>query len=518
MNSLIESLRKSENPLGDFLSSRTVLYNNIEPIGIGTPYIESLTSYICRIAKSHNVRVTTLLNELIGSYIGLPYLADAFAKNLAPNRYNLINGISTINIEFIKVLEKLTGRNDIEHMTFKNWKGILSNNIVSKNRRWCPLCLNYLKKESREIYEPLIWLVPSINKCEIHSTRIKEECPNCNKKLGFVHRNLIVGYCQYCSGWLGEDGDSISNDPLTNDEHFVIKNYKQLMEQGPKLTSFPSRNFMSLILPKIKDDLGFEYLLDFAGFLDVRYITLIDWIKNKHIPNPASLLTICSKLNYTIFDLINLSNKSSNKINNNIILKVETKISMEELRKHLLKEIAKDTPRSLNQVCKDLRITGKFAGYYFPELCEKIVSRFSSYKRDFDSKRFKKTEEILNNALAEDIPESLNKTLSEHDISYKTAKRYHPILCEKISLKYKEYYSEKKNQNIEEMKVRIESVILELHKEGIYPSVGNISKKLSLKNANLFRQTVFNDFRKSILLSLGYRNSHLAPNSDLENI
>ncbi|NRK74332.1 hypothetical protein F3B05_25350, partial [Salmonella enterica subsp. enterica serovar Typhi] len=140
-----------------------------------------------RIAKSHNVRVTTLLNELIGSYIGLPYLADAFAKNLAPNRYNLINGISTINIEFIKVLEKLTGRNDIEHMTFKNWKGILSNNIVSKNRRWCPLCLNYLKKESREIYEPLIWLVPSINKCEIHSTRIKEECPNCNKKLGFVH-------------------------------------------------------------------------------------------------------------------------------------------------------------------------------------------------------------------------------------------------------------------------------------------------------------------------------------------
>ncbi|CAI9385611.1 hypothetical protein BACSP_00001 [Bacillus sp. T2.9-1] len=35
MNSLIESLRKSENPLGDFLSSRTVLYNNIEPISIG---------------------------------------------------------------------------------------------------------------------------------------------------------------------------------------------------------------------------------------------------------------------------------------------------------------------------------------------------------------------------------------------------------------------------------------------------------------------------------------------------
>ncbi|KOP79918.1 TniQ family protein [Cytobacillus solani] len=519
MNSLGDSLRKNVNPLDEFLSSRTVLYNNIEPLGIGTPYIESLTSYISRLAINHNVRMTTFLNEMIGPFIELPYLASEFAKNLTPTRYNLINGISTINIEFIKVLERLTGRNDIQHMTFINWKGILANNIVSKNRRWCTLCLNYMKKNSREIYEPLIWLVSNINKCGIHGTRFKEVCPNCNKKLGFVHQNLVVGYCQYCSGWLAESEDSIYNEPLTDYEHFVINNYKQLFEQCSKLTSFPSRNFMSLILPKIKDDLGIEYLLDFAGFLDVRYLTLIDWIKNKHIPNPVSLLEICSKINCTIFDLINLSNKTDKKIiNKNVVIKVEAKVSKERLKIHLLEEIAKDNPRSLNHVCRDMRITAKFASYHFPELCEKIVTRFSSYKCDLNSKRLKRIEEILNIALVKDVPESLKQTLSEHNISYKTAKRFHPILCEKISLNYKEYYSEKKKLNIDKKQALIERAIVELHREGIYPSVQNISKKLPIKNANLFRQKVFNDFRKSILLSLGYNNSHLVPKSDLENI
>ena len=42
-------------------STRSVLYN-ILPIGMGTMEVESLTSYIARIADAHGVATGTLIN------------------------------------------------------------------------------------------------------------------------------------------------------------------------------------------------------------------------------------------------------------------------------------------------------------------------------------------------------------------------------------------------------------------------------------------------------------------------
>ncbi|KOP26530.1 hypothetical protein AMR41_09940 [Hapalosiphon sp. MRB220] len=34
---------------------------HLEPIGIGTPYVESITSYVARLAEAHSVAVGTLI-------------------------------------------------------------------------------------------------------------------------------------------------------------------------------------------------------------------------------------------------------------------------------------------------------------------------------------------------------------------------------------------------------------------------------------------------------------------------
>ncbi len=57
MNAILDRLLESEEDthiIERFLSTRSVLYN-LEPVGIGTPYVESLSSYIARFAEKHNV-------------------------------------------------------------------------------------------------------------------------------------------------------------------------------------------------------------------------------------------------------------------------------------------------------------------------------------------------------------------------------------------------------------------------------------------------------------------------------
>lgn len=50
---------------------RSRLYR-LEPIGIGTPEVESLSSYLNRLAQAHCVTVTTLIRHELLPRLGLP--------------------------------------------------------------------------------------------------------------------------------------------------------------------------------------------------------------------------------------------------------------------------------------------------------------------------------------------------------------------------------------------------------------------------------------------------------------
>ena len=55
---------------------RSRLYS-LEPIGIGTPQTESLTSYISRLAAAHSVRVRDLVVDELFAHIKRPHLAGS---------------------------------------------------------------------------------------------------------------------------------------------------------------------------------------------------------------------------------------------------------------------------------------------------------------------------------------------------------------------------------------------------------------------------------------------------------
>ncbi|MGG0720134.1 TniQ family protein, partial [Robertmurraya massiliosenegalensis] len=223
MSIVINRLKEKDRQFKYLLSNRTVLYD-LEPVGIGTAYIESLTSYITRLSAEHNVKLSSLLRNVIAPKIEINYLQNQLLQGSVISKYYLLNGISESSVEFSSTINKLTGRADIQYLTMNNWTGIFSKNITSHKRRWCPECLNQFKKDSKEIYEPLIWYISDIKKCDLHNTSFQEECPKCSKVLPLMHSNLIMGYCQYCHAWLGEGINNKNIESITSDEEFIINN------------------------------------------------------------------------------------------------------------------------------------------------------------------------------------------------------------------------------------------------------------------------------------------------------
>src|SRR4051812_30312421 len=55
------------------IPSRSQLYY-LSPVGVGTPAVESLTSYVMRLAQAHCVTTRTLVTDQLFPLYGRPYL------------------------------------------------------------------------------------------------------------------------------------------------------------------------------------------------------------------------------------------------------------------------------------------------------------------------------------------------------------------------------------------------------------------------------------------------------------
>src|SRR5258708_2036374 len=89
------------------IPSRSRLYH-LEPIGIGTPFVESLTSYIVRLAHAHCVEPRILVIHEI-----LPYLKKLGWPGSKKPRLLAINGIGSLASHWVRAVEELTLRRNL---------------------------------------------------------------------------------------------------------------------------------------------------------------------------------------------------------------------------------------------------------------------------------------------------------------------------------------------------------------------------------------------------------------------
>lgn len=203
------------------IPKRSRLYH-LEPFKVGTPYVEGLVSYICRLAEAHCVSPGILIKKEIlpsfrrnysissrGAYAiksngnGItisPISKPVYRKN--PNEYGLLAW------QYIEGLKPLTLRVDLQALIIpadvdRVLKRRAEQGLGRDLRIWCPECFQAWRSVRHPIYEPLLWSIASVTVCPHHCRPLQFHCPHCRKAQRPLTCKTQVAYCSQCLGWLG---------------------------------------------------------------------------------------------------------------------------------------------------------------------------------------------------------------------------------------------------------------------------------------------------------------------------
>lgn len=171
---------------------------HLVPLAIASTEIESLTSYIRRLAFAHVVSPSTLVRELVLK----PRQQVMATANLMfePTRISeSLNGASASTTVTISALEVLTGRRDLRATTFSALAdGIELRSAFRRFRAWCPACMS-----EGEPYDRLAWSLSAWQTCAIHHIPLRDRCEQCGSRHRPLAARATVTSCPTCRVSLG---------------------------------------------------------------------------------------------------------------------------------------------------------------------------------------------------------------------------------------------------------------------------------------------------------------------------
>jgi hypothetical protein len=428
------------------LPARSRLFS-LEPVGIGTTDVESLTSYIARLAEAHCVSPRQLLcKEILGKHTTHYSSSPLFSGEH-------INGIGGLAEVATTSLEHLTMQHDLHVMTMLTWRNVLSQQqLIKPNKAWCATCYQERANADNPVYDSLIWTLRSVSICRKHQEQLSHLCPHCNRHLPLLSRFYRPGHCSKCQRWLGSPNNSKANrrggrpaltEELSQQLSFVDI-IGELLSISPSVTSVPTiENFRANLSQYIKDNACGSINL-FSDYVQIWSGTIRRLTKREIKLSLEVLCRLCSKLGISPLSLFSehpkqVTIEQPSDIYRPKAIRLKGIVPWDDVKGYLQAVLKETPPPSLEAV-------GRRMGYYpprlknhFPKLCERIASRYWKY---IDSKHPSPGEvkKALQSALKEQPPPSLQNILRRlgcRDTGYYYYSNYYD-LCVAVARRYME--------------------------------------------------------------------------------
>ncbi len=295
------------------LPSRSILYA-LEPCGTGTPWVESMTSYITRLAEAHGVLPGILMNKVIA-----PSLAELFPHRSQQSllmtdgkRSTFLNAAWVRTADAIHTLEMLTRRTDLHVLTLWTWMGVIHTvGLMRSHRAWCPGCYEEWRTAGQIVYEPLLWALQEISICSHHHQRLQQSCPyqDCARLQPWLAWQSRPGYCAYCYRWLGEVGEPEPSASVIPEEELVWQQWiaqqvGALFAATPMVENPPTRRRVAEVLALCVQQVfhGDERAL--SQTLDVSEGQVAHWLRHEKLPLFATLLRLCHGLGLSLCEFL----------------------------------------------------------------------------------------------------------------------------------------------------------------------------------------------------------------------
>jgi transcriptional regulator with XRE-family HTH domain len=385
------------------IPQRSELYS-LEPIGVGTPYIESLTSYITRLAEAHCVPTGRLISAVIISRYQEEDLSNSKQKNTynligSPQHHRALNGIGIIANRLIDTLESLTLRSDLRFLTMVTWSEVISDrSLFRPSRAWCPICYEEWRETEKLIYEPLIWGLELVKVCPIHYQFLQTLCPHCGKKLLSLEWHSRPGYCSKCGQWLGYSSNTKFSDKNNVGEQeldwllWAANNVGDLLAASSDLKLVPLKNTIAASLRNYADYFAQGNIAEFARYLELPRNSLWLWCQGTNQPSLNTLVRICyylqvSLLNFlTQQELFSEQPQKTTLFPTKLLLKPRATIKPFEFNrvKYYLENILLSNefpPPSMEEVARRLGCDRRTIYNHFQDLCNSISDKYVSYRK-----------------------------------------------------------------------------------------------------------------------------------------
>jgi hypothetical protein len=419
---------------------RSELYH-LEPIGVGTPYVESLSGYVARVAQEHFLPIYALLRHL------RPLPPSLFDMMLSLSHdIRAVNGSGVIASDLVEALEAMTMRRDLVWTTMLPSVNVLPRaGLIRARRAWCPACYGTWHEKGQAVYDPLLWTLEAVTVCPIHKILLTSSCPNCKAQPLHLTRRLQPGFCARCGCWLGRSsGETSSDQTLESMEDakwlfWKAESMGELLASGAKVMALP-RDQMSRTLRRCLEKYSWGSVSRFASEFKLTGGVLIHWLQGKQRPLLGTVLRLAYKLDLTVVNFLcgnlepegaSLREMSDLEGPAGRVTTVKLPLSRDEVKQVLTLAASSNQRETLKAVVSRTGWTEGRVRYNFPELCVTIVGRHT----ELHGKRVDKCETlpILQAALEEYPPPTVTAVAERTGSSILALKRNFPELMRQIA-------------------------------------------------------------------------------------
>jgi hypothetical protein len=369
-------------------------FYHLEPGGIVTGEIESLTSYIARLAAAHSITVSALARWAIAPLANISAVSGSSGKHdLIGQAGSSINSNGEIAAECALILGLLTQRESLAELTMRFTSGWLATRpLITRRQRWCSRCLKEMNESTQLCYYPLLWHLEQCWICPEHETALESQCRQCGKSHYPLCGRLVVGHCPHCRASLADSATTMCESKFDLLRHqagvFMARKLERMLAEASQFSQG-----LSSIWPKNIERLvhlgprGSSNAL--AKELGVSPDTVRSWLSCTQLPSLSSLLVAAYALDLDITDIVlrelppGVHMKRRPQCDGLArLLRAPLKKRDINLLRSVMTEAAENPkfpPESISQVCSSVGCHQSFAARKFPELAEKIKTHRRSY-------------------------------------------------------------------------------------------------------------------------------------------
>lgn len=363
---------------------------SIQPIGLGTPQVESLSSFCSRLFDLVPTTQARLWLDLIDRTVLPENLKvregeDRYRFSSSMRRASIAaSGMGLIAERSALILGQATGLGGLRNTSLLPLKSAVDDiDTIRKVGAWCPVCLWEWKQMGSPLYRPLAWLLEGIEACAVHGIHLRNTCSACGSKSEFLPVDARCGYCPSCMEFLGCSTSNLSPKESSPSKWDIFAAEAVAGILGD-LGRFDGAN------PRFSENLrlllsGAVSLNSASEKIGMRAATLRSWMDGKHKPRMLAVVRCAFSFGGTIADW--LYGEPILPDHAGISVPKELRREYGKLNIHdknallamLEKSMTVDPPVKLAELCRAARVEVRYLRGLLPKSSDAVDNRWAQH-------------------------------------------------------------------------------------------------------------------------------------------